>query len=146
MAQVPTAAMTGAAEPPSIFGAGSELYQQSSPLEREIMLQARYKHLLKIQASLQSKALASQQDRLNLEEQQYLAAQHAPHAALTGVGAGIGAAGQGQLLPQQAVDSATQHVLAGAEAVIFFVEEAFVYRADQYVGTAALLLARSPRE
>jgi Zn-dependent M28 family amino/carboxypeptidase len=33
---------------------------------------------------------------------------------------------------------------AGAEAVIFFVEEAFVYRADQYVGTAALLLDGSP--
>ena len=120
-AQVPTAAaVAGDVDltlgPPSIFGTGSQIYEQSSPLEREIMLQARYKHLLNIQASLQRKALVSQQHQLHLEEQQYLAAHQQPHAALTGIG--VGAAGHGQLLPQHAVDSATQHVLAGAAAVM----------------------------
>ena len=122
--QVPTAA-AGAGDvdlslgPPSIFGTGSQIYEQSSPLEREIMLQARYKHLLQIQASLQRKALVSQQHQLHLEEQQYLAAHQQPHAALTGAsGIRVGATGHGQLLPQHAVDSATQHVLAGAAAVM----------------------------
>ena len=120
-AQVPTAAdVAGDVDlslgPPSIFGTGSQIYEQSSPLEREIMLQARYKHLLNIQASLQRKALVSQQHQLHLEEQQYLAAHQQPHAALTGIG--VGAAGHGQLLPQHAVDRATQHVLAGAAAVM----------------------------
>ena len=111
-AQVPAAAgdVNLATAPPSIFGTGSQIYEQSSPLEREIMLQIRYKHLLNIQSKLQHNALVSRQHQLQLEEQQYLAAHQPPHASLTAaasVGAGIGAAGHGQLLPQQAVDNAT---------------------------------------
>ena len=106
--------------PPSIFGSGSQVYAESTPLEREIMLQARYKHLLNIQASLQRKALVSQQHHLHLEEQQYLAAHQHPNASLATVatGGGVGASGQGQLLPQDAVDSATRHVLADAAAAM----------------------------
>lgn len=106
--------------PPSIFGSGSQVYAESTPLEREIMLQARYKHLLNIQASLQRKALVSQQHHLHLEEQQYLAAHQHSNASLATVatGGGVGGSGQGQLLPQDAVDSATRHVLAGAAAAM----------------------------
>ena len=84
------------------------------------MLQARYKHLLNIQASLQRKALLGSQD------QQYLQAQEQQQwAQLMGIGAGAvavagtGAAGiSGRLLPQADVDTATRNVLAGASAVI----------------------------
>ena len=82
------------------------------------MLQARYKHLLNIQASLQRKALLGSQD------QQYLQAQEQQQQAqLMGIGAvagaGTGAAGiSGRLLPQADVDTATRNVLAGASAVI----------------------------
>ena len=89
------------------------------------MLQARYKHLLNIQASLQRKALLGSQDHLGLEEQQYLQAQEQQQqqAQLIGIGAGAetvsGAAGvSGRLLPQADVDTATRNVLAGASAVI----------------------------
>lgn len=111
--------------PPSIFGEGGEIYEKSSPLEREIMLQARYKHLLNLQASLQRKALVNQQHQLHIEEQQYLAAQQPPSdltaaasAASAVVGAGVGAAGHLRLLPQETVDTTTRNVLAGATAVI----------------------------
>ena len=85
------------------------------------MLQARYKHLLNIQASLQRKALLGSQDNLGLEEQQYLQAQEQQQQAhLMGIGAGAGASTgvAGRLLPQQDVDAATRNVLAGASAVI----------------------------
>ena len=99
--------------PPSIFGDSAQAYESCSPLEREFMLQARYKHLLNIQASLQRKALLGSQD------QQYLQAQEQQQAQLMGIGAGTGAAGiSGRLLPQADVDTATRNVLAGASAVI----------------------------